>query len=68
VFTGPLGLRDATDVCAGDELPAEAIAVGLSLLAERCAPRPSCPASSPMGRAWSSCPGCTIPSCPPVAE
>jgi predicted ATPase len=35
VFTGPFGLRDATDVCAGDELPAEAIAAGLSLLAER---------------------------------
>jgi hypothetical protein len=35
VFTGPFGLRDATDVCAGDELPAEAVAAGLSLLAER---------------------------------
>jgi len=35
VFTGPFGLRDATDVCAGDELAAEAIAAGLSLLAER---------------------------------
>ena len=35
VFTGPFGLRDATDVCAGDELPAQAIAAGLSLLAER---------------------------------
>jgi len=35
VFTGPFGLRDATDVCGGDELPAEAVAAGLSLLAER---------------------------------
>jgi len=35
VFTGPFGLRDATDVCGGDELPAEAVATGLSLLAER---------------------------------
>ena len=35
VFTGPFGLRDATDVCAGEELAAEAIAAGLSLLAER---------------------------------
>lgn len=35
VFTGPFGLRDATDVCAGDGLPAEAVAAGLSLLAER---------------------------------
>jgi predicted ATPase len=35
VFTGPFGLQDATDVCAGDELPAEAVAAGLSLLAER---------------------------------
>jgi predicted ATPase len=35
VFTGPFGLRDVTDVCAGDELPAEAVAAGLSLLAER---------------------------------
>jgi predicted ATPase len=35
VFTGTFGLRDATDVCAGDGLPAEAVAAGLSLLAER---------------------------------
>ena len=35
VFTGPFGLRDATDVCGGDELPAEAVTAGLSLLAER---------------------------------
>ena len=35
MLTGPFGLRDATEVCAGDELPAEAIAAGLSLLAER---------------------------------
>jgi hypothetical protein len=35
VFTGPFGLRDATDVCGGDEPPAEAVAAGLSLLAER---------------------------------
>jgi len=35
VFSGPFGLRDATDVCGGDELPAEAVAAGLSLLAER---------------------------------
>ena len=35
MFTGPFGLRDATDVCGGDELPAEAVAAGLSLLAER---------------------------------
>jgi predicted ATPase len=35
VFTGPFGLRDATDVCVGDGLPAEAVAAGLSLLAER---------------------------------
>jgi predicted ATPase len=35
VFTGPFGLRDATDVCAGDELSGEAVAASLSLLAER---------------------------------
>ena len=35
VFTGPFGLPDATDVCGGDELPAAAVAAGLSLLAER---------------------------------
>jgi len=35
VFTGPFGLADATDVCAGEELPAEAVAAGLSLLTER---------------------------------
>jgi len=35
VFTGPFGLRDATDVCGGDELPAEAVTADLSLLAER---------------------------------
>ena len=35
MLTGPFGLRDATDVCGGDELPAEAVAAGLSLLAER---------------------------------
>jgi non-specific serine/threonine protein kinase len=35
VFTGPFGLGDATDVCGGDELPAAAVAAGLSLLAER---------------------------------
>jgi len=35
VFTGPFGSRDAVDVCAGDELPADAVAAGLSLLAER---------------------------------
>jgi len=35
VFTGPFGLRDATDVCGADELPAEAVTAGLSLLAER---------------------------------
>ena len=35
MFTGPFGLRDATDVCGGDELPAKAVAAGLSLLAER---------------------------------
>jgi predicted ATPase len=26
VFSGPFGLRDTTDVCGGDELPAEAVA------------------------------------------
>ena len=35
MFTGPFGLGDATDVCGGDELPAAAVAAGLSLLAER---------------------------------
>jgi len=35
VFTGPFGLADATDVCGSDELPAAAVAAGLSLLAER---------------------------------
>jgi len=35
VFTGPFGPRDAADVCAGEELPAEAVAAGLSLLTER---------------------------------
>ncbi len=35
VFTGPFGLRDATDVCVGDGLPGEAVAAGLCLLAER---------------------------------
>ncbi len=35
VFTGPFGPRDAQDVCASSELPDEAVAAGLSLLAER---------------------------------
>jgi len=36
VFTGPFGLADATEVWrGGDELPAAAVAAGLSLLAER---------------------------------
>ena len=35
MFTGPFGPRDAADVCAGEELPAEAVAAGLSLLTER---------------------------------
>jgi len=35
VFTGSFGSRDAVDVCVGDELPADAVAAGLSLLAER---------------------------------
>ena len=30
MFTGPFGSRDAVDVCAGDELPADAVAAGLS--------------------------------------
>ena len=35
VFTGPFGPQDARDVCASSELPDEAVAAGLSLLAER---------------------------------
>ena len=35
VFTGPFGPQDAQDVCASSELPDEAVAAGLSLLAER---------------------------------
>jgi predicted ATPase len=35
VFAGSFGPRDAADVCAGEELPAEAVAAGLSLLTER---------------------------------
>jgi len=35
VFTGMFGRQDAQDVCASDQLPAETVAAGLSLLAER---------------------------------
>ena len=35
VFTSSFGRADAQDVCAGDELPGETVAAGLSLLAER---------------------------------
>jgi predicted ATPase len=35
VFTGPFGRPDAQDVCAGDQLPGETVAAGLSLLGER---------------------------------
>jgi len=35
VFTGPFGRQDAQDVCAGGQLPGDAVAAGLSLLAER---------------------------------
>ncbi len=35
VFTGPFGARDAQHVCTTSQLPDEAVAVGLDLLAER---------------------------------
>jgi predicted ATPase len=35
LFTGPFARPDAQDVCAGDQLPGETVAAGLSLLAER---------------------------------
>ncbi|MDQ2811919.1 MAG: hypothetical protein M3Z75_08575 [Actinomycetota bacterium] len=35
VFTGPFGLRDAYDVCTTNQLPNQAVTVGLSLLTER---------------------------------
>jgi predicted ATPase len=35
VFTGLFGRQDAQDVCASGQLPAETVAAGLSLLAER---------------------------------
>jgi predicted ATPase len=35
VFTGLFGRQDAQDVCVSDQLPAETVAAGLSLLAER---------------------------------
>jgi predicted ATPase len=35
VFTGSFGRPDAQDVCASGQLPAETVAAGLSLLAER---------------------------------
>ena len=35
VFTSSFGRADAQDVCAGDQLPGETVAAGLSLLAER---------------------------------
>ena len=44
VFAGPFGPRDAQDVCATSQLPDEAVAVGLDLLAERSVLLPEPPA------------------------